>query len=112
MVNQESPEGATTIEEDTIDERIEEAPDSTDRLLELVLAEHPPSEEAGAAPLPESLGAGPERVEISAERELVLRCGKASITLTRSGKILIRGAYLVSRSSGVNRVQGGSVQIN
>ena len=33
-------------------------------------------------------------------------------TLTRAGKILIRGAYLLARSSGVNRIQGGSVQIN
>lgn len=53
-----------------------------------------------------------ERLEFSAEREIVLRCGKASITLTREGKVLIKGAYLSSRSSGVNRVRGGSVQIN
>lgn len=53
-----------------------------------------------------------ERLELSAEREIVLRCGKASITLTREGKVLIRGAYLSSRSSGVNRIRGGSVQIN
>ncbi|MEP7119602.1 MAG: hypothetical protein ABJE95_01785, partial [Byssovorax sp.] len=36
----------------------------------------------------------------------------SSITLTRAGKILIRGAYVLTRSSGVNRIQGGSVQIN
>ena len=42
----------------------------------------------------------------------MLRCGKASITLTREGKVLIKGAYLSSRSSGVNRIKGGSVQIN
>jgi hypothetical protein len=52
------------------------------------------------------------RVVFSAEREVVLRCGEASITLTRSGKVLIRGAYVVSSSSGVNRIKGGSVQIN
>ena len=49
---------------------------------------------------------------LSAGQEIVLRCGKASLTLTRSGKVLIRGAYLSSRSSGVNRIKGGSVQIN
>jgi len=49
---------------------------------------------------------------LEAERELVLRCGRSSITLTRAGKVLIRGAYLLSRSSGVNRIKGGSVQIN
>jgi hypothetical protein len=53
-----------------------------------------------------------QRVVITADREIVLRAGKASITLTRAGKVLIRGAYLLSRSSGVNRIKGGSVQIN
>ncbi len=53
-----------------------------------------------------------ERLTVTAEKELVLRCGEASITLTRAGKVLIRGAYLLSRSSGVNRIKGGSVQIN
>ena len=49
---------------------------------------------------------------LTAEHEIVLRCGKASLTLTRAGKVLIRGTYLLSRSSGVNRIKGGSVQIN
>lgn len=53
-----------------------------------------------------------ERVVLMAEKEIVLRCGEASITLTKAGKVLIRGAYLSSRSSGVNRIKGGSVQIN
>jgi Domain of unknown function (DUF6484) len=53
-----------------------------------------------------------EQLVLTAEREIVLRCGKASLTLTRAGKVLIRGAYLLSRSSGVNRIKGGSVQIN
>lgn len=53
-----------------------------------------------------------ERLVFEAEKEIVLRCGQSSITLTRAGKILIRGAYVLTRSSGVNRIQGGSVQIN
>ena len=53
-----------------------------------------------------------ERVVLTAKKEIVLRCGKASITLTRAGKVIIRGAYLLSRSSGVNSIKGGSVQIN
>jgi hypothetical protein len=53
-----------------------------------------------------------ERVEINAEREIVLRCGESSITLTRAGKILICGAYVLTRATGVNRVQGASVEIN
>jgi hypothetical protein len=53
-----------------------------------------------------------ERLVFTADHEIEFRCGKASITLTRAGKILIKGAYLLSRSSGVNRIKGGSVQIN
>ena len=53
-----------------------------------------------------------ETILIDGRKEIVLRCGKSSITLTKAGKILIRGAYVLSRSSGVNRIKGGSVQIN
>ena len=47
-----------------------------------------------------------------AREQIVLRCGKSSITLTRAGKVLIRGTYLSTQASGVNRIKGGSVQIN
>lgn len=53
-----------------------------------------------------------ERLEFNAKKEIVLRCGKASITLTKAGKIILRGAYVLSRSSGVNKIKGGSVHIN
>jgi hypothetical protein len=53
-----------------------------------------------------------ERLTVTAREELVLRCGKASITLTKAGKVLIHGSYVSSRSSGVNRIKGGSVHIN
>jgi hypothetical protein len=53
-----------------------------------------------------------ERLTVTAREQLVLRCGKASITLTRDGKVLIEGAYVSSRSAGVLRLKGGAVQIN
>lgn len=53
-----------------------------------------------------------ERLMVTARDELVLRCGKASITLTKAGKVLIDGSYVSSRSSGVSRIKGGSVHIN
>ena len=53
-----------------------------------------------------------ERLVVSARDQLVLRCGKASVTLTRAGKVLIEGTYVLSRSSGVNKIKGGSVQLN
>ena len=61
---------------------------------------------------PAELSLDGEQITLSAEKEVVLRCGHASITLTRAGKVLIRGAYVLTRSSGVNRIKGGSVQIN
>lgn len=53
-----------------------------------------------------------ERLVIEAGREMVLRCGKASITMTADGRVTIRGTQVLSRSEGPNRVQGASVQLN
>jgi hypothetical protein len=53
-----------------------------------------------------------ERLMVTAKEQLVLRCGTASITLTKDGKVLIQGTYVSHRSSGVMRIKGGSVQIN
>jgi len=53
-----------------------------------------------------------QRVELTGQDEVVLRCGGASITLTKTGKVVIKGTYVVSGSSGANRITGGSVQIN
>lgn len=61
---------------------------------------------------PEEVSVDRKRIVIDAEKEIVLRCGDASITLTSAGKVLIRGNYLLSRSAGANRIRGGSVQIN
>lgn len=53
-----------------------------------------------------------ERVIIDARKEIVLRCGESSITLTQSGKIIIRGTYVLSNSTGMNEIKGGGVRIN
>jgi hypothetical protein len=66
----------------------------------------------GERPAQVEVQADGERLLLDARTQLVLRCGKASITLTREGKVLIQGSYISSRSSGVNRVKGGSVQLN
>lgn len=52
------------------------------------------------------------RVELEGRDEVVLRCGHASVTLRRNGRVVIRGTYVETRSRGVNRVKGGSVEIN
>ena len=52
------------------------------------------------------------KIVFDAKEEITLRCGESSIVLTWDGKILIRGKNLLTRSTGVNRILGGSVQLN
>jgi Domain of unknown function (DUF6484) len=53
-----------------------------------------------------------KRVRVTAQDEIVLQCGSASVTLRRNGRVIIRGTYVESRSDGTNRIKGGQVQIN
>jgi hypothetical protein len=53
-----------------------------------------------------------ENLTLSAHQSITLKCGKASITLNRDGKVIIRGAHVVSHASGVNRIRGGSIDLN
>ena len=69
-----------------------------------------------ALPLP---APGPRPREAAADiqvlqggESLVLRCGKARLTLLRSGRILIQGTYVETHAEGVNRLLGGTVEIN
>ena len=52
------------------------------------------------------------RIVLNGEDEVELRCGEASISLKKNGKLVIRGAYVETRAKGTNRIKGGSVQIN
>jgi hypothetical protein len=53
-----------------------------------------------------------ERLVFKAEREIELRCGDASIVLTRAGKVLIKGNFVLTRSRGANKIKGAYVAIN
>lgn len=65
-----------------------------------------------AAPAPLHAQVDDERIVLSAEREIVLRCGDASIMLTRAGKVIIKGNYIISRSTGYNKIKGSTIDIN
>ena len=52
------------------------------------------------------------RVRIIAKDEIVFECGRASVTLRRNGRIIIRGTYVETHSEGTNRIKGGQVRIN
>lgn len=49
---------------------------------------------------------------VNATDSIALRCGAASITLHHDGRIVLRGVHIVSHASGVNRIRGGSVELN
>ena len=49
---------------------------------------------------------------VTASEAITFECGASSLTLHRSGKIVIRGSHVVSHASGVNRIKGGSVELN
>lgn len=77
--------------------------DGDDRPILLGLLDPPPSADEGASP---------KRLRIDSEEELVIECGKAKIAMRADGRIEIRGGHLISRSSGPNKIKGGSVHIN
>ena len=61
---------------------------------------------------PKVLNVSGKKIVIEADDEIHLQCGKSSILMDKQGKIIIRGTYLVSRSSGMNKIKGAAVGIN
>jgi hypothetical protein len=53
-----------------------------------------------------------QRVVIDGKDEVVLRCGRASLTLRRDGKVILRGVNIVTHAERVQKIRGGKVQIN
>lgn len=53
-----------------------------------------------------------KRVVLEGKDEIVLKCGEATITLRRNGKIVIRGVQVETHAAGTNRIKGGSVKVN
>ncbi len=77
-----------------------------------------------ATPLVDALLAGPlpqaekmvrldgKQVVLEGQEEVVLRCGRASLTLRRDGKVILRGVNVVTQAEQVQKIRGGKVQIN
>ncbi len=60
----------------------------------------------------EALASAVSTERIEAKDELVLQCGKARISLRADGRIVIKGGYLLTRSTGLNKIKGASIQLN
>ncbi len=63
-------------------------------------------------PGPKVLRVDEKRVLISGQEEVVLQCGKASLTLRRDGRVVLRGVNVVTQAEQVQKIRGGKVQIN
>ncbi|PTL84324.1 hypothetical protein DAT35_11485 [Vitiosangium sp. GDMCC 1.1324] len=52
------------------------------------------------------------QVVIEGRDEVVLRCGKATLTLRRDGQVVLRGVNIRTEADEVQRIKGSKVQIN
>ena len=64
------------------------------------------------APSRQPISIDADSVLLTGGREIVLRCGEATLILKRDGKVILRGVYVETQASGVNRIKGGCVKIN
>jgi hypothetical protein len=53
-----------------------------------------------------------KKIVFDAKEEIVLRCGKSSVTLKKDGKVVVKGTQIISRASASNKIKGASVRIN
>ncbi len=53
-----------------------------------------------------------QKLLLESDDELTLVCGKSSITLRGDGRVIVKGAEILSRASGTNKIRGASVKIN
>lgn len=52
------------------------------------------------------------QIRFTATDQVVIQCGRGSITLTSDGSIEIKGTRIVSRASGPHKIRGATVRIN
>jgi len=86
--------------------------EQADRNRPIVMGVLRQDDDAPAAPVPLDVRCDGGRLLLEAGTELVLRCGLSSITLRRDGQVEVHGESILTRASGPNKLQGGSVQLN
>lgn len=88
------------------------APGGLEVVAVVGLALAPPLAPLAPAGAPIEADVDGQRLRLHAEREIVLSCGKASITLRANGRVIIQGTQIESYAEGTNRIKGGQVRIN
>lgn len=68
--------------------------------------------EQSLAGLPRHVQVDGQQVLIEGREQLVLKCGKATLTLRSDGMVVLRGVNIRTEADEVQRIRGGKVQIN
>lgn len=51
-------------------------------------------------------------LDFVAKDRIELRCGGSSLTMSKEGKVILKGSQVVTRASRVNKIKGAAVKIN
>ena len=92
-----------------------DTPPASTQTPQLAVEPQPEQQDSNPAPPlvePDAQAPSPDILHLESDKELVLQCGKAKIALRADGRVTILGGHVVSRSTGVNKIKGGSVHIN
>ena len=86
-------------------------------VLLILTAENPPIVAGLTQPVPAVQGRAEETLDpqvasLEGAERVEIRCGKASIVLTKEGKVIVNGTYLSWDSAGALRIRGGSIDMN
>jgi hypothetical protein len=53
-----------------------------------------------------------EKLRLTADQEIEFKCGKASLILRQSGRIILKGTYIVTTASGPVKIKGATIALN
>jgi len=53
-----------------------------------------------------------ETLRLSAQHEIELKCGNASLVLRQSGRVILKGTHVVTTSTGPVKVKGATIDLN
>ena len=53
-----------------------------------------------------------ETIRLTADREIELKCGRASLVLRESGRVILKGTNVVTSSSGPLKIKGATIDLN
>ncbi len=83
-----------------------------ERVLAGLLRERVSAKARDAAPGDLVVQVDGETLNVSAQKEILLSCGKSSLLLRHDGRVVLSGTYVVSKSRGPNKIKGATIALN